>query len=124
MDKSYSYCKQVDWKKKFWISLISALIFILIASPSTYALTSRFVKGFTKNGIPTALGLLAHGLVFFIIIYALMMPWKASEACICKENAECPMKLHYDKSKMMDLKHGDHNIMNLYKKNGHMMPMH
>jgi len=101
------------------MSLIAALIFVLISSPSTYALSSRIVTGFTKTGIPTAIGLMAHGAFFFLIIYAFMMPWKASEACVCRGDAVCAQGL--DKEKMMDMMKYQEAMKS--QKNGKMMNM-
>jgi hypothetical protein len=60
---------------KLRISLLSALIFFLIASPYAYVLTEKiFGSLFTVSifSCPTMNGLLLHTLVFFLIVLGLM----------------------------------------------------
>lgn len=60
--------------KQIKLSLLSALIFLLISSPEMYRLTSKLLGNWISNaaGCPTAAGLLAHTVVFGIVVYALM----------------------------------------------------
>ncbi len=63
--------KQQD---KFVISLISALIFFLIASPETYRLTrsvfGTWVSG--PTGCASTSGLILHAVVFLFVTWGLM----------------------------------------------------
>lgn len=87
-------CLQYDWKKKFFISIISAAIFFVVASPWTYQFTRKIMPQLASAaGCPTMSGLVVHAGIFFIIIYLIMMPWEPSKACLCKENAVCSQKL-------------------------------
>jgi hypothetical protein len=58
---------------KLKISIFSAVIFLIIASPTMYTLTSSlFGQAIATNGCPTLTGLVLHAVVFGIIIYASM----------------------------------------------------
>ncbi len=62
---------------KWFISLVSALLFLLIASPFMYKLTDRLFSLVGLNiadstGCPTMLGLGIHALVFLLIVRLLM----------------------------------------------------
>jgi hypothetical protein len=63
--------KQQD---KFVISLISALVFFIVASPETYQLTRNvfgtWVSG--PTGCASTRGLLLHAVVFMLITWGLM----------------------------------------------------
>lgn len=78
-------CKEYEWKKKLATSAIAAVVFLFIAAPSTYRLTDKIfgnksaLVGF--GGRPTLLGLLTHTVVFGLIVYLLMEPWKKMVVC-------------------------------------------
>ena len=60
---------------KLLISLLSALVFIVIAHPQTFLLVRKAVGGWVASdaGCPTREGLLLHALVFMIITYLMML---------------------------------------------------
>ena len=58
------------FNQKLAISLSSAVPFVLVSLPQTYGITNMFLNTFTKStNCPTALGILLHTLVFFLISY-------------------------------------------------------
>lgn len=65
--------------KKWILSTISAVIFMIVASPYLYALTDKFIAvplGFkyVEPGMqPTILGQAIHTLVFLLIVRIMMM---------------------------------------------------
>jgi len=67
-----------DASDKAWISVLSALIFLLVASPFMYKLTSSvFGSSIASRGCPTLTGLFLHTAVFGLIIFGTMfIPWK------------------------------------------------
>jgi len=69
--------KHVTSKDKWIISIISGLLFLLIASPFLFTLVNDITKrvGLTvasASGCPTTSGLLLHALVFILITRILM----------------------------------------------------
>jgi ABC-type Fe3+ transport system permease subunit len=63
--------KQQD---KFVISLISALVFFLIASPETYRLTRQVFGSWVSGptGCASTAGLVLHAVVFLLVTWGLM----------------------------------------------------
>lgn len=60
--------------EKFLISVLSAVLFFIVAHPQTFRLVRGLVGDWVSNaaGCPTLLGLLLHSIVFFIIVWGLM----------------------------------------------------
>ena len=58
-------------KVKF--SLLSALIFVLVANPVTFRFVNSIIPGVANNGCPTAFGFMLHTAVFFAISFFLML---------------------------------------------------
>ena len=63
----------VDNAKKWSISLYSALLFFIIASPLLFALVNRVtnmagVSILNQNGCPNIIGLALHAVVFLLIV--------------------------------------------------------
>ena len=67
-------CAGKKQEKKFLISVVSALIFFIIANPSTYRLMRRVLGSriATPNGNPTTLGLTVHSVVYLLIVWKMM----------------------------------------------------
>ena len=64
-------------KQKWFISLLSGIVFCLIASQKMYKFTGKILKNFTDekveiNGKPTKFGLLVHTIVFILLTRFLM----------------------------------------------------
>ena len=70
--------KDLSSYQKWLISLIIGLLFIIIASPVLFKgvdyIISKIGLGHIANrdGLPNSMGLIVHGLVFFLIIRAFM----------------------------------------------------
>jgi hypothetical protein len=87
--KDEAECKCTTSKKdKIMISLMSALLFIVIAHPETFKIVRRIFGSWvsTPTGCPSVEGLLLHGVVFFCITLLLMNVNKREKA----EGAEEP----------------------------------
>jgi len=70
-----------SFQDKLVISIVSAIIFIIVNLPQTYALTSKITSLNLYNvitGCPTNLGILVHTLVFFVLTYLSM--WGAPQS--------------------------------------------
>ena len=69
--------------KEIQASIISGLLFLLVASPFMYKLVDRVVGRFIPiadaNGCPTTAGLLIHSAVFAILTFGLMQWGKAQK---------------------------------------------
>ena len=67
-------CNGQKQQEKFVISLISALIFFVIASPETFIIVRKIFGSWVSspNGCPTLGGLTLHTIVFMLIIWGLM----------------------------------------------------
>lgn len=63
-------------KDKWIVSIISGILFLLLASPFLYNLvnsaTSNFGLQTAINGCPNIIGLLIHGIIFIIIVRLMM----------------------------------------------------
>jgi len=64
---------------KWLISLMSGLIFIVIASPYVFGLTQKVIanplglKFVESSGVPSTFGLVVHGLVYTLIVRLMMV---------------------------------------------------
>ena len=67
-------CDGREQKKKFMASLMSGLLFFLIANPETFILVRRFIGSWVASptGYPTVLGLIFHAFVFMLIVWGMM----------------------------------------------------
>lgn len=69
--------RQVTSRDKWVISIISGLLFLLIASPFLFGvvneITSKFGIPVITNGCPNMAGLVIHSIVFILIVRLLMM---------------------------------------------------
>ncbi len=72
-------CEKLYTNKDKWlVAVLAALLFLLIASPWAYRVTNSIFEGIglktaqTKDGCPTGTGQLIHGVVFLLIVRALM----------------------------------------------------
>lgn len=64
----------VSQEKKILISLMSALVFFIIANPQTFVMMRRVVGPWvaSQTGCPTMNGLFLHTVVFMLVTYGLM----------------------------------------------------
>ena len=64
---------------KWLISLMSGIIFVIIASPMVFQLTQKVLgkplglNFLDKSGVPTMIGLLVHGVVYTLIVRLMMV---------------------------------------------------
>lgn len=67
-------CKGKKQEKKFMISLMSALVFFLVAHPQTFLLVRKLVGEWVSSasGCPSKRGLLLHSLVFLLVTWGMM----------------------------------------------------
>lgn len=69
-------CKCLTNGQKWLVSLYSALLFLLIASPFMYGITGKVSEmvgvATSSNGCPNLVGLALHAVVFMLLIRALM----------------------------------------------------
>jgi len=61
-------------RDKFVISIISALLFFIVANPNTFIIVRRILGGWVSspNGCPSIAGLVLHTAVFFLIVWGMM----------------------------------------------------
>jgi hypothetical protein len=66
--------KPLTSKDKWIISIIVAMIFLIVASPYLFRITNGILGGRISDsrGFPTVTGLLVHGMIFLLIIRAMM----------------------------------------------------
>ena len=85
-------CNGKKQEEKFITSIVSALVFFIVANPETFKLVRRLVGSWvaTPTGCPSMLGLLLHALVFMLIVWGMMNIKKESmegEAIVAEEKA-------------------------------------
>lgn len=68
-------CNGAKAQEKFLISLMSALIFFVIANPETFILMRRLLGQWVAgpNGCPKFGGLILHTFVFMLIVWGIML---------------------------------------------------
>ena len=67
-------CNGRKQQEKFMASVMSALLFFLIANPDTFILVRRVFGNWVASatGYPTMLGLVLHSVVFMLIVWGMM----------------------------------------------------
>lgn len=87
-----SNCKTITAAKKFGFSVIGGVIFFLVSLPQVYKLVDWlfgiFKKGLIVNpdtGAPTIGGIIAHAIVFTVLIWLTMEPWKDDHVNVLEE---------------------------------------
>lgn len=67
-------CKGKKQEQKFMISIMSALVFFIIANPDTFRITRRLFGKWISSptGCPTGKGLTFHTLVFLLVTWGMM----------------------------------------------------
>ena len=67
-------CGGSEQKKKFMISLVSALVFFIVANPETFKIVRRVFGSWVSSatGYPTLSGLVLHSFVFLLIVWGMM----------------------------------------------------
>ena len=64
----------VSQRQKMMISIMSGLLFFIVANPETFKLVRRILGGWVSSptGCPTVSGLVVHAIVYFLLTWALM----------------------------------------------------
>jgi hypothetical protein len=67
-------CNGAEQQKKFTASILSGLLFFIIANPETFTIVRRIFGKWVASatGYPTMLGLLLHAVIFFLIVWGIM----------------------------------------------------
>lgn len=67
-------CGGAKARDKFVISVISALLFFIIANPGTFIIVRKIFGQWVSspNGCPSIAGLALHAIVFFFIVWGMM----------------------------------------------------
>ena len=68
-------CKcEKSHRDKLMISIISALVFFIVANPETFKMVRRLVGSWvaTPTGCPSMLGLFLHAVVFMLVVWGMM----------------------------------------------------
>ena len=67
-------CNGKKQEQKLIISIISALVFFVVANPETFKLVRRLVGSWvaTPTGCPSMMGLLLHAAVFMLVVWGMM----------------------------------------------------
>ena len=85
-------CGEPSQMLKFRISLMSALLFFVIANPETFKIIKKVFGSWVSSptGCPTMSGLVLHSVVFLLITWALMNINKVERAEGTDEPGEVP----------------------------------
>ena len=83
---SSAQCKEVTPLMKLGFSAIGMVVFIVLSLPWTYDHVNNLFGASkhiitTVEGVPTLKGVVVHALVYLIIIFLIMEPWKKSKSC-------------------------------------------
>ena len=64
----------VTQKQKMWISLLSGLLFFIVANPETFKFVRKILGDWISSptGCPTVAGLWVHAFVYFLLTWGLM----------------------------------------------------
>ena len=67
-------CNGQKQEEKLIISIISGLIFFIVANPETFRIVRAILGSWisTPTGCPSTLGLLVHTLVFILVVWGMM----------------------------------------------------
>jgi hypothetical protein len=67
-------CNGKKQEAKFILSIVSALVFFIVANPETFKLVRRLVGSWvaTPTGCPSMMGLLLHAVVFMLVVWGMM----------------------------------------------------
>lgn len=75
--------KEITPLTKLWFSAIGGLIFIVVSLPAVYKVVDSVVGAIYKPGVisnaagaPTLTGIIVHAVVFTLLIWLTMEPWK------------------------------------------------
>lgn len=83
-------CNGAKAREKFLISVMSALIFFVVANPQTFILMRRLLGQWVAgpNGCPKFSGLVLHTVVFLLIVWGIMLLKKEAPVAKVEEEEE------------------------------------
>ena len=86
-------CNGRKQEEKLIISIISGLIFFIVANPETFRIVRAILGSWisTPTGCPSTLGLLVHTLVFILVVWGMMNIKKEGgkkKGCGCGDGAK------------------------------------
>lgn len=83
-------CDGRKQEEKLIISIISGLVFFIVANPETFRIVRALLGSWisTPTGCPSTLGLLVHTLVFILVVWG-MMNIKKEGGCPSKKKNGC-----------------------------------
>ena len=79
-------CNGRKQEEKLIISIISGLIFFIVANPETFRIVRAILGSWisTPTGCPSTLGLLVHTLVFILVVWGMMNIKKEGGGCTAR----------------------------------------
>jgi hypothetical protein len=85
-----SNCKNITAAKKLGFSAIGGAIFILVSLPFVYGFVDKIFGGNgiianNETGAPTYTGIIVHAIVFTLLIWLTMEPWKDDRVSVLEE---------------------------------------
>ena len=88
-------CKGKKQEQKFLISIMSALVFFIIANPDTFRITRRLFGKWISSptGCPTGKGLMFHTLVFLLVTWGMMNIRREGFEMIESEPSPSPVQI-------------------------------
>jgi hypothetical protein len=86
-------CKEITPWTKLGFSVIGAVVFVIVSLPVVYELVDKMVglvasRGYIADPLsnaPTHLGIFIHAIVFTLIIWLTMEPWKKEKSYSCEQ---------------------------------------
>lgn len=97
-------CNGKKQQEKLTISIISGLLFFIVANPSTFLLVKKVLGSriSSPTGCPTTLGLIVHAVVFTLIVWGMMNVRKSSGGCSKKNGKKGGKKVVAEPPQMVD----------------------
>ena len=78
-------CKKDNAVTKLGYSAIVGALFFVLALPFTFQQLSKlFGRSHVyigENGVPTVTGVIIHAVIFTLIVFLIMQPWKKQQIC-------------------------------------------
>ena len=101
-------------------AVMLAVVFVLIASPATYKLTSGLLGRWiaTSAGCPTQNGVVLHAAVFVAVLFALWAWRKASSRRMMYSGYDDDVETYTVGSRWRGLRGHNLTAINMYKKDG------
>ena len=97
-------CNGKKQQEKLTISVISGLLFFIVANPNTFLLVKKVLgpRIASNTGCPTTLGLFVHAIVFTLIVWAMMNVRKSSGGCSKKNGKKGEKKVIVEQPQVVE----------------------